>query len=287
MSRLFMWVISGKEIIVPTFGSYGDMLMTNGVLKQYAATKKSGKLYLVCKNDYLVYNLPFIRAYLHRSSSYYMSLRLSKYFKRIKVINYGTINEDKQAHLMERIAKRLQFKLSKPFFPYMVHDKKDEVDLDFIKGKFVCIQSSANTIFSANKNWDMGELDKVVDHLNLGCTTIQVGVKDDLPLNTQYHLNGKLSFRQSCYLLSKATLFVGPEGALMHAASASNTKSVIIFGGYIHHRNSGYQNVIPVESHITCAPCLIPSSCTIGLLCMKELKAETVIEKINEVSDDI
>lgn len=48
------------------------------------------------------------------------------------------------------------------------------------------------------------------------------------------------NFRQACAVLSAARLAVLPEGGLHHAAAALAVPSVVLFGGYISPRQTGY-----------------------------------------------
>ncbi len=278
------WLLLGREIIVPTFGSYGDLLMTNGVLKQYSALKNR-KLFVICKNDVLLYNLPFIEKHIAHSSAFYFILWMSKWFNNIKIINYGAINTDADQHLMQRIANCLSFKLEPGFKPfYKMDNAADAIPLDFIKSDLpvICIQSEANTTFSQNKNWIPERMDELVATLNHKAITIQIGAKDDRKLATHYHYQGELTIRQSIYLLSKSNLFIGTEGALMHACSAINTKAVIIFGGYIHPHQSGYENIIGLKSDVECAPCLLTTPCPFKMKCMNQITFDTVMDQVNK-----
>lgn len=50
------------------------------------------------------------------------------------------------------------------------------------------------------------------------------------------------TFRQAMAVLANAALFVGPEGGLHHAAAAVHVRAVVIFGGFIHPRTTGYSS---------------------------------------------
>ena len=68
------------------------------------------------------------------------------------------------------------------------------------------------------------------------------------------------SFRQACAILARARAFVGPEGGLHHASAAVGVPAVVIFGGYISPKVTGYQqhtNIFTGENlgcgmHIKC-----------------------------------
>jgi ADP-heptose:LPS heptosyltransferase len=48
------------------------------------------------------------------------------------------------------------------------------------------------------------------------------------------------SFREAIAVLKASTLYVGPEGGLHHASAAVGTKAVVVFGGYISPKTTGY-----------------------------------------------
>ncbi len=54
------------------------------------------------------------------------------------------------------------------------------------------------------------------------------------------------SFREALAVLSRAALYVGPEGGLHHGAAALNVPAVVIFGGYISPRTTGYDDHVNI-----------------------------------------
>lgn len=67
------------------------------------------------------------------------------------------------------------------------------------------------------------------------------------------------NFRQALAALGRAALFVGPEGGLHHGAAAVEIPAVVIFGGFIHPRTTGYDTHVNLFSgEIACgltSPC--------------------------------
>jgi|GEM_PF-6143025 len=280
--RLCSWLLRREEILVPTFGSYGDLLMVNGVLLEYAALKKK-RLKVVIKDPILSYNLRFIENLLFSRPVYYLAIRLSRYYSKIRLLNYGAIDEDKENHLMQRIALRLDFQLSSGFSPfYLIDIKRDQIKtIDKDNKKVIAFQSTATK--NAYKNWDTGRLQEVVEILNKDYITIQIGTSIDYKLPVQHHFEGDLNIRQSLYLISQVDLFVGTEGALMHGAKSLSIPAVIIFGGFIHPMNSGYEGIYALKSNIHCAPCLRKTGCPYEVACMREITKDQVFLAILDV----
>lgn len=71
------------------------------------------------------------------------------------------------------------------------------------------------------------------------------------------------NFREACAVLAQARLALLPEGGLHHAAAALGTPSVVIFGGFISPRQTGYPHQVnlftggkPCGMRRRCAHCL-------------------------------
>lgn len=58
------------------------------------------------------------------------------------------------------------------------------------------------------------------------------------------------TFRKAAAVLANASLFLGCEGGLHHASAAVSTGGVVLFGGFIHPRTTGYG----LHSNIFTAP---------------------------------
>lgn len=281
--RLLYWFFSRKEVLIPTFGSYGDLMMVNAVFNYYAQQHQR-PLRIVYKKERLQVNRSILAGSTTQSRTYYIAVYLAKWTKHFKLINYGELNDpnERNIHLMQRMANRLQLTLPPAFTPFISLTQGKLPDIPTEK-PWICILGSANTAYSPNKEWDPVKMSTVVTALNKRFTTIQIGLEADPVLPTSYRMNGQIDFFQSVQLLSQSKLFIGPEGAFMHAAAALQIPAVIIFGGYIHPHQSGYHTTTGIKSDIACAPCLLTSPCPIALQCMKEISADAVLSKAHEL----
>ncbi len=71
------------------------------------------------------------------------------------------------------------------------------------------------------------------------------------------------NFRQAMAMLSTAAIYIGPEGGLHHAAAALGIPAVVIFGGFISPKVTGYKehvNLYTGESELGCGASL-PCRC--------------------------
>lgn len=273
------WVLSLRRIVLVTFGSPGDILMVNGVLKN--KFDYDGVRYrMVMKNEYLTRGLEFVRGIAAGSPAYYATQRLIKWYPRVTVLNYGPLSHELNSHLMQRIAAKLDYVLQGDFRPYMKLRPEDFAGLQNLPDRFVVMQSSTFSGYTVNKNWVSGRMNEVARRISPLIETIQVGLAPDEPLDCRLKLNGTLTFRQSVAVISKAQLFIGLEGALMHAATALQVPAVIVFGGYIHPQHTGYSSVIAFKTDTDCAPCFLQTPCPFDKKCMTVISSDRVTEAV-------
>ena len=88
------------------------------------------------------------------------------------------------------------------------------------------------------------------------------------------------SFRDACSLLDHALLFVGTDGGLHHAAAALAKKAVVVWGGYTHPRNLGYDTHINL--HLGGEPCGNLKPCSHCKKAMDRITVEMVVKAIKD-----
>ena len=112
----------------------------------------------------------------------------------------------------------------------------------FSSGKFVVIEPQSNDEYSVNKVYPISKWQKVADELNeAGINVVQVGRETKTKkLKGVSDLTGQTSFRSAAAVIAKSDLFISSEGGLMHAANAVETKSVIVYSGFISPEMTGY-----------------------------------------------
>lgn len=97
---------------------------------------------------------------------------------------------------------------------------------------------------SPNKDWGRANWTALAALLRAaGMEPCQIG-----PPGTQLLPGVRLieapGFREACAVLARARAAVLPEGGLHHAAAALGVKTVVIFGGYISPRQTGYDSQV-------------------------------------------
>jgi ADP-heptose:LPS heptosyltransferase len=104
----------------------------------------------------------------------------------------------------------------------------------------VVIEPNLKGKASPNKQWGHDRWVQLVDMMRrAGMDPVQLG-----PRGTQVVPGARLletpTFRISCAILARARAAVLHEGGLHHAAAVMGVRSVVIYGGYISPRQTGY-----------------------------------------------
>lgn len=91
-----------------------------------------------------------------------------------------------------------------------------------------------------NKQWRISRYVAVARKLRIGgIETVQVGPTGS-PVLQGARFIATERFREAAAILANASLYIGPEGGLHHAAAALGIPAVVIFGGFISPKTTGY-----------------------------------------------
>lgn len=127
--------------------------------------------------------------------------------------------------------------------------------LEFIgTDKYVVIEPNSKVNYTPNRSYPFEKWQKIVNSLKDDITFVQVGVKNSIVLDNVIDLTGKTSFRDTVKVIQLSSLFVSAEGGLVHAATAVDTKSIVIITGYQSEKMVAYpQNInINISNHEVC-----------------------------------
>lgn len=92
---------------------------------------------------------------------------------------------------------------------------------------------------AANKDWGLQKYQAVADALMLrGFDVVQTGYGRDRLQGVR--VVATPSFRQALAVMSRAALYIGPEGGLHHGAAAVSIPAVVVFGGFVPPQITGY-----------------------------------------------
>lgn len=157
-----------------------------------------------------------------------------------------------------------------------------------MKRPIVTIHTTSDNFDNGRKMWPLGYWRILVSLLNREkCTIIQLGGLGEKRIKGTVNCTNKYDIRRSIALIWAADLHVGIVSSLMHGAAAVKKPSVILYGGFEQSQLHDYKTVIPLESHISCAPCIkantIIEKCQINNKCMYEILPERVFSTVKEV----
>jgi len=160
--------------------------------------------------------------------------------------------------------------------------------IDGLPRPVVTLHTTSDSFGAGRKLWPQEYWKKLCALLTQkGCSIIQLGGEADAPVAGAIHRAGTMDIRKSIAVIEAADLHIGIVSSLMHGAAAVGTPAVILFGGFERYAMHGYATVTPLESYISCAPCIQPHAvmepCPYNNKCMRELTPETVFEKVAEV----
>jgi len=148
------------------------------------------------------------------------------------------------------------------------------------------------TVSSRNKDWGFRkwvELQYRLEDIE-NIVVVQL-VPDPKPAGYQelLHVDATIhteTFREAMAILSYASLFVGTDGGLHHAAAALSIPAVVIWGGYSSPRNLGYPTQRNIYHDHPLSPCGNLRDCGHCREAMEKITVEEVYTAIEEELPD-
>ena len=125
---------------------------------------------------------------------------------------------------------------------------------------FITIEPNSNLDYTPNRAYPFEKWQNIVNALKNKIPFVQVGVKGSRILENVIDWTGKTTFRNTAGMIGHSRLFLSAEGGLVHAATAFNTKSLVIITGYQSEKMVAYpQNInVNISSH---GPCGLKLEC--------------------------
>ena len=155
--------------------------------------------------------------------------------------------------------------------------------------KIIFIEPSRNTTHKnaesnngeENKKWELKKWQEVVNYFKHEILFVQSTYENCDILDEVY--NFVLNFREACALMSLCDFYLGWEGGFSHAAAALNKKAVVLFGGYIHPKTTGYNFHQNIYIDIEGSPCGMRKYCEHCEKCRKLITVDQVIESVKKI----
>lgn len=161
---------------------------------------------------------------------------------------------------------------------YSVNDYVGEIMLTTREAKqksgdYITIEPNINPRNTINKDWGIKNYQSVVDELSKHIEVVQLFKSGEVLNNVT--IARPRTFRDAAGYINGAKFHIGTEGGLHHAAAALGKPAIVIFGGYISPRITGYDfhhNFGEDESCGSFKPC---SHCREA---MKRISADQIIK---------
>jgi hypothetical protein len=146
---------------------------------------------------------------------------------------------------------------------------------------FILIEPSTNRdYFGELRSWPRERWESLLQGLRCHfphLKIVQTGLPDGEPLPGIVDLRGKTDFRGAALLLQSASLFIGTEGGLMHAANAVGARALILWGGVTLPEFAGYPTrQRTICKYVACAPCGRRGVCDNEHICMRRIEVNEV-----------
>lgn len=133
-----------------------------------------------------------------------------------------------------------------------------------------------------NRDWGIEKWKKVVFNLKNKYEFLHLTYGDLKPIEGCINIHG-INFRNSVAILEKCDLFIGTEGGMHHAAAATSCNAVVIFGGHISPKITGYDFHKNIYIDLPDSPCGNKNICEHCKECMRLISVESIINEIEEI----
>lgn len=142
----------------------------------------------------------------------------------------------------------------------------------------VIIEPNLKGAASPNKDWGVDRWKVLIGFLKAaGLEPVQLGGAGTRVLNGARFIETR-NFRHACAVLARARAAVLTEGGLHHGAAAVGLKSVVIYGGYISPRQTGYDLHVNLFSGGTACGARLP--CAHCKQSMARISPEEVFSRV-------
>jgi len=136
---------------------------------------------------------------------------------------------------------------------------------------------------ATNKEWGIDKYQQLVARIADHSAVVQFTQHDDTCGKVLKNVLqvGCESFRQAVAVLKSCDLYVGAEGGLHHGAAAVGKPAVVIFGGWISPKTTGYayhDNIYVGDPNF---PCGARYPCAHCSACMEKISIDAVFGRIN------
>jgi ADP-heptose:LPS heptosyltransferase len=142
--------------------------------------------------------------------------------------------------------------------------------------------------WTPNKQWPIESWAELIRKLATEFEIVEVG-KESLfagqDFGARFHsFTGTTTIEEFGWIVSQASVFVGPSSGGMHFANAFQVPSVIIFGGYESPEGYQYPRTRAFFSAVPCAQCWLTTPCPYDRKCLSTIRAEDVYDAVRSAA---
>ena len=253
---------------------------------KFLPIEQHGSLIKLIKSEVFDHNENFVNSY--DASNLILPLVLNN-----PAANYCKKDEPTRAihrsdaHIIEQCCEvygirnptlRCYFQLTKEEKSAVDQIVKDKIKTD----RFLTIEPISKNNYTVNRNYDFNKWQNIVDELSKDFIIVQLGTGEKV-LNNVINLTGQTTFITAAGIIGRSSLFLSTEGGLVHAATAFDTKSLVILTGYQSQKMVAYpQNInVNISNH---GPCGLKKEC---LQCKQDIENHDWKEIVKKVKENI
>lgn len=148
-------------------------------------------------------------------------------------------------------------------------------------GPFLVMEPDVKPTTTPNKSWGLDKFAAVVRALP-EITFIRVHGDECRPFPPLRNVQ-TVSFRQACGVIAASDGYVGTEGGFHHAAAALGKPAVVLFGGFISPKTTGYDSHINLCDKQRGSPCGTWRECSHCRDAMDRITVERVVESVQRM----
>ncbi|HYE33192.1 MAG TPA: glycosyltransferase family 9 protein [Methylomirabilota bacterium] len=262
--------------IIDQFGSPGDTLMTATVCRNIHERHPRIRINCRTANPSLIEHDPAIETLNAPLTRWHTS------FQYIDLLVHRRGDENALAQTMAGLGMahyeyKAKVHLTQPELRWAAAQLRD------LKRPIITV----NTVSKERvKTWPQDYWAKLLEKLKGEGSVVQLGDSREPLFEGVHSFAGKLSLRESMAILSQASLHIGPDSFLMHAANGVDVRSIIIFGGSRTPGNVGYAENINLFVQMPCGPCYLHDSrgqlCPHDIACMSKISVEEALRHARE-----
>ena len=279
-------------------GGIGDVLMASVAIREFKRCNPKVKMtvaldrHTTYDDTYykLLFNAPFIDEF--EDSRYIVKEKYCKYFNIKSVCIEHEHSGRPEMNRIDIFAKACRVRTVQNRVPFYKETEEENIEANKIFKEYkdnlkIFIHSASN---EGKRSYHWQNTKKLINLLKKEFPESIIFVSDfNKVLKKQKYDDrvidiSRLNIRKSASYIKRCDLFFGPDSGLMHLSAAVGTKSLVIFGSI---PPSSRINHYPTHKSIRlekldCLGCWY-KSCPINVKCMKDLKAEKVLNKIKEM----